>query len=55
MTKRQNETSKRGTLEEHPLPAEPMGDQPLIRFLQSLGLAHLHLEREHDSGRDPQP
>ena len=28
------------------------GHQPLVRFLQGLGLSDLDLEREHDTGRE---
>ncbi len=31
---------------------KPKGHQPLVRFLQGLGLSSLDVEREHDTGRD---
>jgi prevent-host-death family protein len=31
---------------------KPKGHQPLVRFLQALGLDNLDLERESDTGRD---
>lgn len=31
---------------------KPKGHQPLVRFLQGLGLSDLDLEREHDTGRE---
>ncbi len=31
---------------------KPKGHQPLVRFLQGLGLSDLNLQREHDSGRE---
>lgn len=31
---------------------EPKEHQPLVRFLQGLGLSGLDLEREHDTGRE---
>ncbi|HET7104210.1 MAG TPA: type II toxin-antitoxin system Phd/YefM family antitoxin [Terracidiphilus sp.] len=31
---------------------KPKGHQPLVRFLQGLGLSDLNLKREHDIGRE---
>jgi len=31
---------------------KPKGHQPLVRFLQGLGLDHLDIEREDDTGRE---
>jgi antitoxin Phd len=31
---------------------KPKGHQPLVRFLQGLGLSNLNVEREPDTGRD---
>lgn len=31
---------------------KPKGHQPLVRFLQGLGLSNLDLKREHDTGRE---
>ena len=31
---------------------KPKGHQPLVRFLQGLGLSDLDLVREHDTGRE---